>query len=289
MKPTQIISAITFSTLAASVSALAVFNVNYEDGSVSSGYPTTGSHRVLVPGNEPNLATAKDAVYVVAGGAHNTAFAVANKVVLDDPAYVGGGYPRSEFGFAGFPGAIYKDGDHGEYSFSMLFKDLVPSVKGTRDAPAEDVVWQFKHHGGGHDLHLALIGTNLVLGWGGNVYKQVIIDDVMPYVNQWMDFRFDILWKSDNTGYFTFDMKLPRERKLGHRLGHRLGHTVAMKNLQTYVTASPDGTPWTGTGSIQYGVYRHSANSTAGDTKTLIVYHDEVTATNFNATADPSN
>jgi hypothetical protein len=280
MKPTQIVSAITFSTLAASVSAVAVFKVDYEDGTVNSGHPTTGSQRILVPGIEPGLATAEDADYIVEGGAHNSAFAVANKVVLDDPAYVGGGpYARSEYGFAGFPGAIYKDGEYGEYSFSMLIKDLVPSVKGTRDAPAEDVVWQFKHHGGGHDLHLAIIGTNLVLGWGGNVYKQVIIDDVMPYVNQWMDFQFDVLWKSDNTGYFKLDMKLPGESEFGH--------TVTKKDLQTYVTASPDGTPWTGTGSIQYGVYRHSANSTAGDTKTLIVYHDEVTATNFNATADP--
>ncbi|CAI7634050.1 unnamed protein product [Penicillium pancosmium] len=277
MKPTHIISAITISTLAASVSARAVFNVNYEDDSVSSGYPTTGPNRVLVPGIEPGLATAKDAVYMVAGGAHNTAFAV----VLDDPTYVGGGFPRSEFGYAGFPGATYKDCEHGEYSFSMLLKDLVPSVKGTRDAPAEDVVWQFKHHGGGHDLHLALVGTNLVLGWGGNVYKQVIIDNVMPYVNKWMDFRFDVLWRSNNTGRFTLDMRLPGERKFGH--------TVAKKDLQTYVTASPDGTPWTGTGSIQYGVYRHSANSTAGDTKTLIVYHDEITAINFNAMADHSN
>jgi hypothetical protein len=280
MKPIQIIPAIAFSILTASVSAKANFEVDYEDESVSSGYPTTGSHRVLVPGIEPNLATAQDAVYVVAGGAHNTAFAVANKVVLDDPAYVGGGFPRSEFGFAGFPGAIYKDGEHGEYTFSMLLKDLVPSVKGTRDAPAEDVVWQFKHHGGGHDLHLALVGTNLVLGWGGNVYKQVIIGDVMPHVNRWMDFRFDVLWKSDDTGHFTLDMKLPGECKFGHR--------VAKRDIQTYVTASPDGTPWTGTGSIQYGVYRHSANSTAGDTKTLIVYHDEITAINFNATADPN-
>lgn len=283
MKPTRTFfhTAITLSTLAATASAVAVFKVTYEDDSVSSGYPTTGPNRVLVPGIEPNLATAKDAKYMVSPGAHNTAFAVANKVVLDDPAYIGGGFPRSEFGFAGFPGAIYKDGEHGRYSFSMLLKDLVPSVKGTRDAPAEDVVWQFKHHGGGHDLHLALVGKNLVLGWGGNVYKQVIVDDVMPLVNRWMDFRFDVLWKSDNTGRFTFDMKLPGEC--------RFGHTVGKKDLQTYVTASPDGTPWTGTGSIQYGVYRHSANSSAGDTKTLIVYHDEITAINFNTTATLSN
>ncbi|KAJ6786627.1 hypothetical protein PWT90_03716 [Aphanocladium album] len=281
MKSTHMLSAITFSTLTALVCSSAVFKVNYEDKSVSSGYPTSGSHRVLVPGIEKDLATAKDAVYIVEGGAHNTAFAIANKVVLDDPTYVGGGFPRSEFGFAGFPGAIYKDGEHGEYSFSMLLKDLIPSVKGTRDEPAEDVVWQFKHHGGGHDLHLALVGTNLVLGWGGNVYKQVIIDDVMPHVNKWMDFRFNVLWKSDKTGHFTLDMKLPGECKFEH--------TVVKKDLQTYVTASPDGTPWPGTGSIQYGVYRHSANSTAGDTKTLIVYHDEVTATNFNATTADSS
>ena len=234
---------------------------------------------MLVPGIEINLATARDAVYVVAGGAHNTAFAIANKVLLDDPTYVGGGFPRSEFGFTGFPRAIYKDGEQGEYSFSMLLKDFVPSVKGIRDEPAEDVVWQFKHHGGGHDLHLALVGTNLKFGWGGNVYKQVVIEDVMPFVNQWMDFRFEVLWKSDETGPFCFEMKLPGEC--------RSGHTVVKKDIQTQVTASPDGTPRTDTGSIQYGVHRHSANSTAGDTKTLIVYHDEVTATKFNAHDEP--
>jgi hypothetical protein len=37
---------------------------------------------------------------------------------------------------------------------------------------------------------------------------------------------------------------------------------------------------------IQYGVYRNSANSTAGDTKTLIVWHDEVTAINFSQPPD---
>ncbi|KAJ4157917.1 uncharacterized protein LMH87_008473 [Akanthomyces muscarius] len=278
MKLTRIIPAITFSALSAYASAEAVFKVNYEDQSVSSGYPTSGSERVLVPGIEPDLATAKDAVYIVPGGAHNTEFAVANKVTLDDPAYVGGGFPRSEFGFAGFPGAIYKDGERGEYTFSMLLKDLEPSVKGDRPEPAEDVVWQFKHHGGGHDLHLALVGKNLKLGWGGNVYKETIIEDVTPHVNKWMDFRFNVLWKSDETGNFTLDFKLPGECKWGH--------TVTKNDLQTYVTASPDGTPWTGTGSIQYGVYRHSANSSAGDTKTLIVYHDEVTAINFSNTAD---
>lgn len=278
MKPTQNIPTIVLSTLVVIASAQAVFNVTYDEyHNVSSGYATTGSHRVLVPGIEPDLATAKDAVYIVEGGAHNSAFAIANKVVLDDPAYVGGGFPRSEFGFAGFPGALYKDGEHGKYSFSMLFKDLVPSVKGSRPEPAEDVVWQFKHHGGGHDLHLALVGTNLVLGWGGNVYKQVIVDNVMPHVNKWMDFRFEVLWKSDKTGFFSMEMKLPGD--------NGWGHTIRKKDLQTYVTASPDGTPWTGTGSIQYGVYRHSANSSAGDTKTLIVYHDQVSAINFNTTA----
>ena len=273
MKPTHIIAAIAFSTLATSVSAQAVYHADYEDGTVSSGYPTTGPGRVEVPGIEPGLATAPDAAYIVVGGTHNSAFAVANKVVLDDPAYVGGGFPRSEFGLGRIASASYRNGDHGIYTFSMLLKDLVPSEKGARKAPSEDVVWQFKHHGGGHDIHLSLQGKQLKLGWGGNVYKTVVIDNVMPYVNQWMDFRFDILWKNDNTGYFTFNMKLPGETALGH--------TVAMKALQTYVTASPDGTPWTGIGSVQYGAYRNGASSAAGDTKTLIVYHDEVTATNF--------
>ena len=273
MKPIHTIAVIALSMLAASASAQAIFHADYEDGTVSSGYPTKGPNRVEVPGVEPGLASARDAAYVVVGGAHDTAYAVANKVVLDDPAYVGGGFPRSEFGLGRIAGASYRDGDHGVYTFSMLLKDLVPSVKGTRKAPSEDVLWQFKHHGGGHDIHLALQGTKLMLGWGGNVSKQVVIDDVMPYVNQWMDFRFDVLWKSDNTGYFIFSMRLPGEPGLGH--------TVTKTDIQTYVTASPDGTPWTGIGSIQYGVYRNGANAAAGDTKTLIIYHDEVRAIRY--------
>jgi len=267
--------AIAVSTLATPCWAEAVFQADYEDGSVTSGYPTLGGDRVEVPGLEPGLATAADAAYVVAGGAHGTRFAVANKVVLDDPAYIGGGYPRSEFGLGRIVGASYRDGDHGVYTFSMQLKDLVPSVKGTRKAPSEDVVWQFKHHGGGHDLHLALRGTQLVLGWGGNVHKRVVTDNVMPYVNQWMDLRFDIHWSGSSTGSFIFEMKLPGETEYGHR--------VEMKDIQTYVTASSDGTPWTGTGSIQYGVYRNGARSADGDTKTLIVYHDEIKAINFTA------
>lgn len=280
MKLTHAVAVVVLSMLAASVSAQAVFHADYEDGTVSSGYPTKGPERMDVPGIEPGLATAPDAAYVVVGGAHSTNYAVANKVVLDDPAYIGGGFPRSEFGLGRIAGSSYRDGDHGVYTFSMLFKDLVPSVKGTRRAPSEDVVWQFKHHGGGHDLHLSLQGKQLKLGWGGNVYKTVVIDDVMPYVNQWMDFRFDILWKSDNTGYFTFEMKLPGEPNFGH--------TVTKTGLQTYVTASPDGTPWTGIGSVQYGVYRNGASSAAGDTKTLIVYHDEVTSRLLQAGPTPS-
>lgn len=166
-------------------------------------------------------------------------------------------------------------------TFSMLLKDLVPSVKGTRKAPSEDVVWQFKHHGGGHDLHIALQGTKLELGWGGNVHKVTVVDDVMPYVNQWMDFRFDVLWKSDDTGTFTFDMKLPGESEYGH--------TVSKTGVQTYVTSSPDGTPWTGNGSIQYGVYRNGASSAAGDTKTLVVLHDDVTVSAVAGVPEPTS
>lgn len=278
MKPTHILSAITFSALTASVSAETRFNANYENGQISSGYPTKGVFRVWVPGVEPGLAKAKDACYMVRGGAHNTKWAVANKVTLDDPAYIGGGSPRSEFGFGGPRGTSYRSGDHGEYTFSMQFPDLVPSVKGNRKAPMEDVVWQFKHYNGGHDIHIALVGVELVLGWGGNVYKEVIIDDIMPYVNKWMDFRFRVHWAIATTGSFTLEMKLPGDRGWGHR--------IEKKDIQTFVTASPDGTLWGDHGMIQYGVYRHSANSTAGDTKTLVVWHDEVTAINYSQPPD---
>lgn len=276
MKKFPVIPFLALSVSSAVSAQQVVFRADYEDGTITSGHPSTGANRMGVPGNpngvpaEPGLATAPDAAYVVNFGAHGTDFAVANKVTLDDPTYVGGGYPRSEFGFGRMPDASYNDGDHHVYTFSMMLDPgFMPSVKGARNNPSEDVVWQFKHHGGGHDLHLGLQGTKLRLGWGGNVNKLTLIDDVTPYLaGRWMDFRFDVLWKSDNTGAFTFDYKLPGETEFGH--------AVTRAGIQTYVTSSPDGTPWTGNGSIQYGVYRNAADSAAGDTKTLIVYHDEV-------------
>lgn len=168
-----------------------MFNADFENGSESSGYAVTGSKRMEIPGYRdtngnlvnPGLASAEDASYIVSGGAHGSAFALANKVVLDDPAYIGGGFPRSESGTSRMDETLYRVGDHMVYTFSLLLKDLVPSVKGTRSGPSEDVLWQFKRSGAGHDFHIGLWGDKLRLGWSGNEQKLVVVDNMMPYVN----------------------------------------------------------------------------------------------------------
>ena len=105
-----------------SVSAETRFHANYDDGSISSGYPTKGPFRIWVPGIEPGLAVAKDTCYMVKGGAHNTEWAIANKVTLDDPVYIGGNFPRSEFGFGGPRGTSYRSGDRGAYTSVCSFQ-----------------------------------------------------------------------------------------------------------------------------------------------------------------------
>lgn len=75
-------------------------------------------------------------------------------------------------------------------------------------------------------------------------------------------------------------MKLPGETDYGH--------AVTRTCIQTYKTIDNNGLVWDGRGSIQYGVYRNGANLAAGDTETLIVYHDDVTITKLASVPEPS-
>jgi hypothetical protein len=238
--------------------------INYESGTTDSGIASlTVTH-----------ATAPDAAYLVTPG-RSGQYAIAHKVALGDPTYVSDGYPRSEssteqlFDTAG----VYYDNTQATYSFSLLLNNWQSS-----SSPDEDIIWQFKHDGtaavdGRHDIALGVSGNSLMLHWNGNISREPIISNVLPYSNEWIDFRFNVDWASDDTGSFTMSMRLQGETAFGH--------TVSESGFPTF-----DGTPGAGTfGYLKWGVYEHDGNIANGDPATRIVYDDDISAT---VTPEPS-
>jgi hypothetical protein len=233
--------------------------IDYETGTTNSGITNlTVTH-----------ATAPDAAYLVTD-ARAGQYAIAHKVTLGDDAYVSDGYPRSEssteqlFNTAG----VYYDNTHGIYGFSLQLRDFVA----TPSSPDEDIIWQFKHNGttavpGRHDIALGVQRDNLMLHWDGNTSRIALLNDISDYNDEWIDFRFDIVWASDDTGQFTMTMRLPGETDFGH--------AVTRSGYDTF-----DATPGAGTfGYLKWGVYRNDGNLANGDQATRIVYHDDITAT----------
>lgn len=236
--------------------------VDYESGTLDSGIPNLAATN----------ATAPDAAYMVPG-AHGSTWAIAHKVMLSDPAYVSNGYPRSESStnlLATSAGRYYNNTE-AIYTFSLSLRDWQTNAA----SPDEDVIWQFKHTAGSvdgrHDIALGVQRDKLWLHWEGNTNRQVLVSNVLAagnsLSNQWIDFRFRVLWRNDGSGWFTMDMRLPGETDYGH--------TVTKTGLSTF-----DPTPGTGTfGYLKWGLYRHDGNLANGDPDTRIVYHDTITAT----------
>lgn len=231
--------------------------VDYETGTANSGIPD-----LLVTN-----ATASDAAYVVTD-ARSGGYAIAHKVTLDDPAYVSNGSPRSEsstnrvWSSAG----IYYNNTEAVYTFSLSLRDWQASTSGD-----EDILWQFKHNQGRHDIAIGLQRNALMLHWNGNANRLALVRDVLApgnsLSNRWIDFRFRILWRNDGTGWFVMDMRLPGETDYGH--------TVTRTGISTF-----DPTPGTGTfGYLKWGVYRNDGSTANGDPATRIVYHDDIAAT----------
>lgn len=237
--------------------ALTPLVVDYESGTLNSGITNLGATN----------ATAPDAAYMVPGASGST-WAIAHKVMLSDPAYVSNGSPRSESStdLLKTTAGTYYNNTEGAYTFSLSLRDWQTNAA----SPDEDVIWQFKHNGGRHDIALGVQRDRLWLHWDGNANRQVLVNDVLAagnsLSNQWIDFRFHVLWRNDGTGWFAMDMRLPGESDYGH--------TVTKTGLSTF-----DPTPGTGTfGYLKWGMYRNDGNLANGDPDTRIIYHDNITA-----------
>ncbi|QWF16219.1 heparin lyase I family protein [Lysobacter capsici] len=224
---------------------------DYETGTTDSGIARI----------ETTAATAPDAVFVGRRYARSGLYSVGHKVNLDDPAYVSYGKPRSETATDRVPAALYRDGDHRLYSFSVLLDDWQDWTGGSTPL---DIVWQFKHVNGAADFLIGVRRNQMVLRYGSR--QIVLIDDIRPYDNRWIDFRFDILWSRNSDGYFIADMRLDTQADFTRKA-----------TIIDYPTFDPASAGQHGV--LQWGLYRPDATTAGGAPLTRIVYHDDITVT----------
>ncbi|WP_206412395.1 heparin lyase I family protein [Lysobacter enzymogenes] len=229
-----------------------LLSVDYETGTPDSGVAE------LTLSN----ASAADAEFVTADlRRYPSRFAIGHKVVLDDPAYVSDGAPRSEAASNRAANGTYRPGDHRRYTVSVLLKDWEDWNQVS--APL-DIIWQFKHVSGGPDFSIGVKRNALVLRYGASG-QVTLIDDIRPYDNRWIDLRMDVLWSRTSDGYFTADVRLDGETDY-----------VRKADLRGLATFDPR---FAGEfGYLKWGLYRADSRSANGDARIRVAYHDDIAA-----------
>lgn len=247
----SLIAAILFFATAGSVFAQAVgktiLNIDYENGTLNSGNADI----------EPTSASGADAAYMVSPGATGN-YAIAHKVVYGDSAYYSDENWRSESSALQYLPARFSPGMERRYEFRVLLKDWTPWNTG--DPINETNFFQLKVSSG-QEVPLQVRTQRNVIRLRYNdaasgVTTKDILNDLRPYINQWIQFRIDAKWTTDATGYIRTYMKLPGQSDY-----------VLADEKTDYITF-----PGTGSniGYIKWGVYVVPPDITR------IVYHDDI-------------
>jgi Polysaccharide lyase len=226
-----------------------LLDVGYETGTLDSG----------IPNLQATAASAPDAAVVSTAYARTGQYSIAHKVVLDDPAYVSAGAPRSESATDLISSTFYSAGLERRYEFSFLLANWQP-WDGL--ATPVDIIWQFKRFGAAADMFVAVKRNSLVLRYDGSA-EATLINDVRPYINQWVDVRIDVLWAATPSGWANVQVRLPRQPDYAPVFGG------SFPTLNPAFTSSPNG-------YLKWGLYRPDSSSAAGDPITRIVYHDDI-------------
>ncbi len=235
----------------AAQTATEILRVDYESGTLNSG----------VVGLTTTHATAPDASAVVQPG-QLSSFAVQHKVTLDDPGYVSDGAPRSESATDLLANGQFVVGDVRRYEFSVLLKDWQPYTPG--DSETGDIVFQGKYAGGNPPAFYLMTKRNAVAFRSPHLNQQTtVVTDFRPYINQWMSFRVDARWTTDQTGYFRVSVKLPGQSSYQP--------AVSYENVRTYQPENPADH-----GYIKWGLYRPTESVANGDVPTRTVQHDDI-------------
>jgi len=237
------------SPASAAVKPRLLLNVGYETGTLDSG----------IPGLQATAASAPDAAFISSAYARSGHYSIAHKVVLNDPAYVSAGAPRSESATDDISSTFYSAGLERRYEFSFLLANWQP-WDGL--ATPVDIIWQFKRFGSAADMFVAVKRNSLVLRYDGTA-EATLINDVRPYVNQWVDVKIDVLWAATPSGWANVQVRLPGQPDYAPVF------SGSFPTLNPAFTSSPNG-------YLTWGLYRPDSSSAEGDPITRLIYHDDI-------------
>jgi len=177
-----------------------IVNADYENGDVTSGIAgLTGTH-----------AQASDAAFIANFGRLSN-HAICHKALLNDDSYFSSGKSRSESDTLAITETRYVSGTEFIYRFSLLLADW----QDWQDTGIPtDIVWQFKHTGGGPDAMLGIKRNSLVLRYGESGAQANIVADVTPFDNEWIDIEVHILWRDTDTGFIRVSAQTPNDAEL---------------------------------------------------------------------------
>lgn len=223
-----------------------LLNVTYESGTLNSGITGLGT----------TAASAPDAAYMITPGSTGS-YGIAHKVILDDTAYTSAGQPRSESDALGIANARYQPGDARRYEFSVLLKDWT-AWNSTMPADAE-ILFQAKPTSSGPSFFIAAKRNAIVFRHGASAQDNLVAD-YTSYINQWIDFRVDVLWSNNGTGTYSVYTRLP---------GGSYTLKAQYSNESTYNSPSAYG-------YVKWGLYRADQSTANGSVATRIAYHDNI-------------
>ncbi|QJB32169.1 heparin lyase I family protein [Chitinophaga oryzae] len=223
-----------------------LLNVSYESGTLNSGIAGLGT----------TAASAPDAAYMITPGSTGN-YGIAHKVTLDDTAYSSAGQPRSESDALNITSARYQPGDARRYEFSVLLKDW---TTWTSPMPADaEILFQAKPTSSGPSFFIAAKRNAIVFRHGASAQDNLVAD-YTGYINQWIDFRVDVLWSNSGTGTYSVYTRLP---------GGSYTLKAQYSNESTYNSTSAYG-------YIKWGLYRADQSTANGSVATRIAYHDNI-------------
>jgi len=247
LKTRGLANALLFSTLfwlssPAQATRTPIFCLDYETGTLTS---EIGGVVAVMP-------DAVDAISIDCTLARSGQCSL-RSMVANTPGYISFGAHRAESNTEALEATRYSSGDAIRYAFSLY---LPPDWEvDSRDSV--DIVWQFKRFGTYPDMFVAIKGADIVLRLTGG--KQETLVKSYP-TSQWIDFRIDVLWSSENGGKVIGAIRQPPEEEFKEIV------RISGANMG-------DNRPRSG--YLKWGIYKpgfeHSATS-----RPRIVFHDKI-------------
>ncbi|ARS40215.1 hypothetical protein CA265_11350 [Sphingobacteriaceae bacterium GW460-11-11-14-LB5] len=235
-----------------------ILNVTYENGQYDSG----------ITGVRGTVATGADAVGIISPG-QSSLKGILHKVTLGKEGHYSAEAWRSEADALNYEPALFFPGMERRYEVSIYLKDW--GQWNSANPPYGDNIFQLKVSGGDPVPLRLLTKRNSITARYDATGNGTVISDFRSQINKWIDFRIDVKWTTDNTGYF----------KIYTRYEGEQDYTLRLQNLNAKT--------FTGTqlangqkGYIKWGVYREAGRDASGNVitndnvLTRIAYHDNI-------------